>query len=461
MNQACLNFRDRLYNQAKEKKLGHLIIISGMSGSGKSLMADFLVAKHGCSYIDKYVTRVFRPKEIEDIRAGKDIGIKPVVGNYNDGEKSPEEQKKLAGERTKAFIKKSLPFCYVNNGDELYGFYEKGINNNVENGKDCILICNDTRTIQDLKNIYRENCTSYYVHRAHPKNKDIFMEIAMERGDTPESAENRYQKAIKDFDRYTNNVTLYDHVLLNTENGIQRIEQMSKDMISKKEKKPKPKGPKIYVFIGNTGSGKDKALKTIEVHGMLHSIILPKYATRKRNENDGDEIICPEDENFDINSCDLQYTKHGTTYGIKTYELQERLNDGISSSLVLSDSKSLEKLEKLFPGQIVTIFVHGLSKKEYAIQEKKHLNEEYVKKRLQDYDKDTEFYYNYFLDFDHVLINNGDSADMKLQIDTIMEYYEKDRDDLQMNNLNSYLEKAKMYMARFQKNNIYEDFTKE
>lgn len=105
------------------------------------------------------------------------------------------------------------------------------------------------------------------------------------------------------------------------------------------EKTTKQGNAKIYVFIGNPGSGKDEALKTIRVQGILHSIIMPKHTTRARNEDDGEEMICPEDENFDIDSCDLQYTNYGSTYGINMQELHERLRDGISSSLVVSIEK--------------------------------------------------------------------------------------------------------------------------
>lgn len=459
------DFRQSLVDKAnEEKKLGKLIIISGMSGAGKNITADILVDNLNYAFINKYVTRPFRENEIAEVNNGKSIGIKPVRGNYNDGEKDVEVQKNFAIARKQAFLNLRLPLSYINY-DNYYGFSIEEINNYIKNGRNAVVIVNDIGLVRDLKDIYEENCLSCYVHRANPKNKDIFMEIANQRGDTPESAEKRYQKAIKDFDRYTNNITLYDYTILNTENDTQKLSQMLKDLDVKdfkkiqKEKTAKQGNAKIYVFIGNPGSGKDEALETIRVQGVLHSIIMPKHTTRARKEDDGEEMICPEDEKFDINSCDLQYTNYGSTYGINTQELHERLKNGISSGLVVSNREALEKLKEEFPNELVTIYIHGLSKEEYSIQQKDHLDDEYVKKRLEEYEQANELYYNQWLDFNHVLINNGDSTDLKLQIDNIIRYYEGGR-NLSMDKLDNYLSQVRKCMDKFARTENIKNHTK-
>ena len=71
-------FRNNLATQNKQKKLGKLIIISGISGSGKNVVADILVDKENCVFIDKYVTRPFRANEMIEMTDGKSIGIKAV-----------------------------------------------------------------------------------------------------------------------------------------------------------------------------------------------------------------------------------------------------------------------------------------------------------------------------------------------------------------------------------------------
>lgn len=433
----------------------NLIIISGMSGAGKNVIADILEEKYNCAFINKYVTRPFRKIEIESAEKGKNIGIKSVCGRYNDGEKSKEEQISLEPKRKKAFVNLRLPLTYINYGN-YYGFFMSEIDNYLEHGRNAVIIVNDPGVIMDLKNIYKGQCISCYVHRTIPRNKEIFMEVAKQRGDTQESAEIRYRKALKDWDIYTNNTELYDYTILNTDNGVQRLSKMIEDLNTKDfshkqtEMQEKQEKPKIYVFSGNPGSGKDEALEIIRIQGILHSIILPKHTTRHREKNDGEEMICPDDEEFNIESCDLRYNNFGETYGINTEEIEERLKDGISSSIVVSNKDALDELKRKFPEAIVNIYIQGLSKEEYIIQQKEHLEEDYVKKRICEYEKADELYYNHWLEFNHVIINNGDLSDLKRQIDSIQRYYEGGR-DLSGKKVRDYIEKANRYIERFSK----------
>lgn len=236
-----------------------------------------------------------------------------------------------------------------------------------------------------------------------------------------------------------------------------RLSKMIEDLNKKEFKNKQPEKiqtqekPKIYVFSGTPGSGKDDALETIRIQGILHSIILPKHTTRHREKDDGEEMICLGDNGFDIESCDLQYDNFGTTYGINTSEIEERLKDGISSSIVVSNKHAIEELKKRFPNTVVNIYIQGLSKEEYILQQKENLEKEYVKKRVQEYEKADELYYNQWLDFNHVIINNGDSSDLKRQIDSIQQYYEGGR-DLSGEKVKEYMKKANKYIQRFSKN---------
>lgn len=448
MNSKSLDFKNDLTEQANmKKKFGKLIILSGISGSGKSVIGDILVNKYNYAYINKYVTRDFRKEEIETIHQGKPIGIRPVIGKYNEADDKTKKQ---------AFLNLRLPLSYINY-DNYYGFSKEDIDNYLKSGRNAVIIVNDIALTHDLKNLYNGNCFACYVHRANPKNKDIFTEIAKQRGDTPASAEKRYQKAIKDFDRYTNNISLYDYTILNTENGFQRLSSMLQNLNNMNAKKVQQEkavkqsnNPKIYVFIGNPGSGKDRALETIRVQSLLHSLIMPKHTTRARKEDDGEEMICPGDELFDLDSCDLTYINYGSTYGINTQELDERLKNGISSSLVVSNAEALKKLKEKFPNELVSIYIHGLSKEEYMIQQKDHLDEHYVQERLEKYNQADELYYNQWLDFNHVIIDNNDLTDLKLQIDNIMKFYEEGK-DWSMDNINKYLKVATSYLEKYKR----------
>lgn len=446
MNPQSLAFRRNLTEQVNNKKTpGKIIILSGISGAGKSLAGDILVTDYNYIYINKYITRDFRNKEKEAIQMGKNIGIQPVIGKYNEADDKTKKE---------AFFNLKLLFSYINY-DDYYGFSKNEIDNYLANGRNVVIIINDITIIRDLKNIYKENCLSIYIHRANPKNKDIFMQIAKQRGDTPESAEKRYQKAIKDFDRYTNNISLYDYTILNTDNNTNRLSQILQDLTTRNVQSMQTNklirqgnNPKLYVFIGNPGSGKNEAIKIIRTQNILHSIIMPKHTTRARKESDGEEMICFGEELFDMDSCSLTYDNFGNIYGIDIQELHQRIEDGISSSLVVSNAEAIKKLKEEFPNELVTIYIHGLSKEEYMLQQKDHLEDEYVKNHLMDYNQADEFYHNHCLEFNHVVIYNGDLTDLKLQIDNIMRYYEEGR-DFSIDNVDKYLETAYRYIEKY------------
>lgn len=448
------DFRQSLVDKAKEQpKLGKIIVLSGISGSGKNFIADILLEKYNYAMIDKYVTRPFRANEIDRKSEGKDVGIKAVRGEYNDGEKNVSEQASFSDNRKQAFLDLRLPFAYINY-DNYYGFSADEINSYIENGRDTVIIVNDIGIVRDLKSIYGENCLACYVYRVNPNNKDIFMQIAGQRHDTPESAEARQKQAVKDFNTYSNNTALYDYTILNTEPGIEATSRMLENITSRDvssvqtEKRKKQDKPKLYVYIGSPGSGKDDALEIIRVQGMLHSIIVPKCTTRPRREDDGEEMICPEDPRFDMDSCDIQYNNYGTIYGINSSEIRQRLNDGISSSIVVSNEDALTELEKKFPEEMVRIFIQGLSKQEYIVQQDGHLDEPYVANRIREYEKADDFYQRNLSKINHVIINTGDLKDLRIQIDNIMNFYENGKIS-SIEGLRQYLGTAKQYISKF------------
>lgn len=459
------DFRQFLVNKAEEEqKLGKIIVISGISGSGKNFIADRFVEQYNCIMINKYVTRPFRENEIYGKREGKDIGIKAVRGEYNDGEKSVSDQASLAEMRKQAFLKLRLPFAYINY-DNYYGFSSDEINSYVEHGRDVVIIVNDIGVIRDLKSIYGGSCIVCYVYRVNPNNKDIFMQIAGQRHDTTESAEARQREAVKDFNTYSNNTALYDYTILNTEFGMEATSKMLDNIISrdissiKTEKRKKQNKPKLYAYIGSQGSGKDDALEIIRVQGMLHSIIVPKCTTRQRRKDDGEEMICPGDTRFDMESCDIQYTNYGTIYGINSNEIRQRLNDGISSSIVVSNEDALRELEKRFPSELVRIFIQGLSKQEYILQQQGHLEEPYVASRIKEYEQADDFYQRNLDKINHVIINAGDSKDLRMQIDNIVNSYESDN-IYSIEELRRYLDTAKQYISKFSEGISQEDVQK-
>ena len=108
----------------------------------------------------------------------------------------------------------------------------------------------------------------------------------------------------------------------------------------------------------------------------------------------------------------------------------------------------------------MTIYIHGFSKEEYKIQQKDHLEDDYVKERLEKYEQADELYYNNWLDFNHLIIDNGDATDLKLQLDNIMTYYEEGR-DWSTNTIDNYLKIATYYSQEYKRDISQETHTEE
>ena len=141
-----MQFIKTLHPQISKK--GKIIVLSGMSGSGKTFIANLLTKKFNCVNIPKYVTRPFRKEEIRAKMNGEAPGIRAVFGEFNDGEKTEIEQENLSLQRKKAFLNKKCPLAYINYG-EYYGFSTDEINNYIENGKTVVIIINNIDLIKD------------------------------------------------------------------------------------------------------------------------------------------------------------------------------------------------------------------------------------------------------------------------------------------------------------------------
>ena len=61
---------------------GKIIILSGMSGCGKTYIANMLVEKFNCMFVKKYVTRPFREEEMKAKMNGENIRNKSCIWRF-------------------------------------------------------------------------------------------------------------------------------------------------------------------------------------------------------------------------------------------------------------------------------------------------------------------------------------------------------------------------------------------
>ncbi len=210
------------------------------------------------------------------------------------------------------------------------------------------------------------------------------------------------------------------------------------------------KSPKLFLIVGNPASGKDELIEAVHVIGALHGEIVPKHTDRSWRIGDDDEMICPDmpdpinsentiiNPNHDLKNCDITYINYGTTYGIKTSVIWDKLRQGITQVLVVSNKSALNKLKETFDDLAVIVYVYAqITSLEYReIEEKKQLDKknkdpnyiidyDYINQRVNDFDLAWKLYEDNFMLFNHVFIFADKKEDLFDQIFRLFRAYER------------------------------------
>lgn len=167
----------------------HIITITGASGAGKSTTLDYLVKLDGGDFkpeiITKFTTRSPHADDSDEVLCVDAI---------------PDQ----------------CDLIYEQYGDR-YGVELKSLFSKLAKGISPIIILNDIRAVEDVRNYWKELVRSVYIFRRSPELKN-YEELAQER-EVSEDEENpvlRYQKAIALYRIYIENIHLFDHVIVNS-----------------------------------------------------------------------------------------------------------------------------------------------------------------------------------------------------------------------------------------------------
>jgi len=200
--------------------------------------------------------------------------------------------------------------------------------------------------------------------------------------------------------------------------------------------------------VGSPASGKDELISAVNTIGKLHAEIVPKHANRDVRVDDGDEMICKErfsqigelelNDQFDLENCDFSYENYGTTYGIKTSAIWDKLQKGVNQVVVVSDREALNQLMGRFGNLAVVVYVYSqVTRSEYHERElaklKKSKGSEilsqeevgYIDRRVAEFDKAWEIYVENFMLFDHVLVYADAQEDLFDQVFRLFKAYER------------------------------------
>lgn len=184
---------------------------------------------------------------------------------------------------------------------------------------------------------------------------------------------------------------------------------------------------KIFIVIGTPGSGKDLLIQAVNDLGSLHATIVPKHTTRKRQADDGGEMICSDDLNYGLDSCDIIYENYNDKYGLKTVDIWEGIKNEIIQVIVISNIEAINTIKKIFGTNVKILFVHSeMNEQEYFKQQSELGNsDKYVKERMLNYKNAFNIFLKNYSLFDHVLIYSDSPEDLFDQLFRIFKFYEK------------------------------------
>jgi guanylate kinase len=163
----------------------HVITLTGPSRAGKSTTLEYLL-KHASDrfepvIVPKHTTRSSRRDDTGEVLCQ---GIPPECDLIYE----------LYGER--------------------YGLKSSTLFEHISHGRSPLVILNDVRAVEDVRNAFRELVRSIFIFRHNPSSDIYHQELIDSRG--KEAAEPRFQKAQTIFRIYIENIHLFDHVIVNS-----------------------------------------------------------------------------------------------------------------------------------------------------------------------------------------------------------------------------------------------------
>lgn len=165
----------------------HIITITGPSAAGKSTTLFYLREEKGGNFdpvmIPKYTDRPPHKDDQDEV-----ICVKEIPGDCD--------------------------LKYMQYG-ACYGIALNTILEHIKNRKSPIVILNDVRAVEDVKNAFGGIVRSLFIFRESP-NRDRFQEITKTKGLDKEEIEQRLLKAQTLYRIYIENIHVFDHVIINS-----------------------------------------------------------------------------------------------------------------------------------------------------------------------------------------------------------------------------------------------------
>ncbi len=429
-----------------------LFVITGASGCGKTTLLNSLIANKDLNIIKapKYSNRIKRDDN-------DDIIYAPII------------------------TKDTYDLVYKLN-EKTYGIKLNELKSLMEKGKNLIIILSDVRVLTRLKRELKEIVVSLYISSAI--DHDLIAKIQRDRygkdfkiskddsdklyiqylklksaaeledwgrlfecmGELtddwnkyiPEKNSTEIRKnKIRDFHKtYIDNISLFDHVILNHnyENPLEMTRQAINLLNFYKNtstKLPK-KNPIIFIVSAASGSGKGLLMESIkEVIGSEQIKIITKEAKREKKENDRrDGMIAIGEKGSFSPDYNLTWFFHrgeyhgGTEYAVSEKVIRENLAEKIPQ-IFISNIGQIDRFKKLFGSHAVFLYLHA-TRSDAEIKDfqyKRCKTKEEAEQRIKEIEKVHQDFISTISEFDHVLLNTAFPEDLYEQMFRLIDYY--------------------------------------
>lgn len=384
-----------------------LYIISGASGSGKTTLLDLIQNKATFRAVvaPKYSTRPERKVKFDDI-----IHVEQI----NDAE---------------------YTFVYTMN-NYIYGIRPEEIMDLLGQGYNVFIILSDLRIVEDVKHFFGSLALRLYIYRnlSAGQLKKVLEERERERGIEqgntnlfPRQVRTRLNRLYLMQRQYVDNITLFDHVILNTRKPQDMLEQVT-NLVNGYEKgivRKDMKGPVIFLIAAAAGAGKRTLMAAMYNLGRRRITVVEKATTRDvkypPDGEDGPEIYHV--DKIDRNKFDIHYVFQNTEYGIETKKMWQNLSLG-RPQILITNMQQFHRFRERFGPLVVCVYLHSTRTKKqlFEMQRKKHGIEK-AKIKVASLKHIHEDYIAHIAEFQHVLLNTLEKEDFWDQMFRLIKLY--------------------------------------
>lgn len=477
---------------------GHLFILSGPSGCGKTTLlnnlsrADFSF-EYKITKAPKYAIRE-RRDENDDIIQLFDENNRPSISLGTVPMFNKDGKRVDLGEN-------GIDIAYaINKG--RYGISTSQIKEEIDLGKNVFIILSDFRIIRRLKNIFKGRSSAIYIASAVDTKKleaeqtkrlgipeerkndlksqfnqlnsasrlQLWDRVAECIGDLNEywkkfkpgsdSTDIRAEKIRAFHTRYIDNITLFDHVILNyTEGSPEEMTLQALNIIKgKNSDQSQIKAtyhPPIFIVAAASGSGKGTMMEMLSLIGSDRVSITSKIAQRDLKDNDkqdgmlaiGKPGLPPKEwpewpswwSKRMVNAAlkgeippeyDLTWEFHGKTtrYGVSKSEISNNIKTG-APQIFVSNIGQFNRFKKLYGDRVVFLYLYRLVSMEEMKKWHKSLHDDpsVAEARTKEISDVHINYMKNIHEFDHVLLNTTRPEDLYDQIFQLLEYYHENK----------------------------------